>query len=532
MGPTGTAQPPWWQGAVLYQVYPRSFQDSDGDGIGDLAGLIRRLDHIAGLGVDGIWLSPVFASPMRDFGYDVSDYRAIDPLFGTLEDFDALVEATHARGLKLVIDQVYAHTSDAHAWFTASRAARQGPFADWYVWANARPDGSPPNNWQSVFGGPAWTWDARRGQYYMHNFLASQPQLNLHAPAVQDALVDVARFWLERGVDGFRLDAINFALYDPALTDNPPDPRPGPRTRPFDFQLHLHNQSQPGIVGFLERLRALADTFGERLLVAEVVGEAEAEMKAFIRGRTRLHTAYGFDFLYARDLTPRLVAGTLGRWPGQDDGEGQPSWTFSNHDTPRVASRWARDDTESDRMARLALLLLISLRGNLFLYQGEELGLPQAEVPFARLADPEAIANWPRTLGRDGARTPMPWTAQAPWGGFSATEPWLPMAPSHLSRAVAVQDGDPDSILTLTRRLLALRQGSPALFQGDWTLEHGDEALLVFARRHQAERVICAFNLGDAALDWPLPQGGRILAQVNGAAAGRLPPLSGLIAAV
>ena len=271
----------WWRGAVLYQVYPRSFQDSDGDGIGDLKGLIRRLDHIADLGVDGLWLSPVFASPMKDFGYDVSDYCAIDPLFGTLDDFDTLVAEVHARGLKLIVDQVHAHTSDAHDWFRASRQDRLNPRADWYVWADAKADGSPPNNWQSVFGGAAWTWDARRGQYYMHNFLASQPQLNVRHPEVQEALLDVTRFWLDRGVDGFRLDAINFAIHDAALTDNPPDPRPGPRTRPFDFQLHLHNQSQPEIPAFLERLRELAEGYGDRFFVAEVVGaEAEAEMHA------------------------------------------------------------------------------------------------------------------------------------------------------------------------------------------------------------------------------------------------------------
>jgi len=520
----------WWRGAVLYQVYPRSYQDSNGDGVGDLQGLIRRLDHIADLGVAGIWLSPVVASPRPDFGYDVSDYRAIDPLFGTLEDFDALVSAVHARGLKLIIDQVYAHTSDAHDWFRASRQDRTNDRADWYVWADARPDGSPPNNWQSVFGGAAWTWDARRGQYYMHNFLASQPQLNVRNPDVQEALVDVTRFWLDRGVDGFRLDAINFAIHDAALTDNPPDPRPGPRTRPFDFQLHLHNQSQPEIPAFLERLRALAETYGERFFVAEVVGaEAEAEMHAFTQGGDRLHSAYGFNYLYARTLTAELVAEAAQRWPGHE-GEGWPGWTFSNHDTPRVASRWAAG-RDTDTVARLAMLLLMCLRGTVFVYQGEELGLPQADVPFERLVDPEAIANWPQTLGRDGARTPMPWTSDTPYGGFSEAEPWLPMDDRHLTRSVASQQSDPRSMLALTRALIALRRATPALRLGRMTVLEATAARLIFRREDSAQTLICAFNLGDAALDWAAPDAAELITGVNGgeARAGQLPPMAGQI---
>ena len=293
----------WWRGATIYQIYPRSFADADGDGVGDLRGITQRLDHIASLGVDGIWLSPFFASPMKDFGYDISDYLAVDPVFGTLADFDALLARAHDLGLKIIIDQVYAHTSDQHAWFQSSRADRAGPHADWYVWADAKADGTPPSNWQSVFGGPAWTWDARRGQYYMHNFLKEQPQLNVHLPAVQHALLDVARFWLDRGVDGFRLDAINFAMHDPALTDNPALPEGvGKRTRPFDFQQHLHNQSHAGIPHFLERLRGVLDSYGgDKFTVAEVGGaNAEVEMKAFTEGDARLTpdvSAVGFHAL-------------------------------------------------------------------------------------------------------------------------------------------------------------------------------------------------------------------------------------------
>ena len=407
----------WWRGAVLYQIYPRSFADANDDGVGDLRGITAHLDHVASLGVDGVWLSPFFKSPMKDFGYDVSDYCDVDPIFGTLADFDALMARAQALGLKVVIDQVFSHTSDEHPWFVDSRASRNGEHADWYVWADAKPDGSPPSNWQSVFGGPAWTWDARRGQYYMHNFLASQPQLNVRNPAVQDALIAAARFWLDRGVDGFRLDAINFAIHDPSLKDNPPIQDGKKRTRPFDFQDKIYNQSHPDILGFLNRIRALTDSYDARFTVAEVGGDhADREMKAFTAGNDRLHSAYGFLYLYADTLKGELIGQGDQMWPDQQ-GEGWPSWTFSNHDAPRAVSRWAKGRDEK-AFSEMALLLLMSLRGNVFVYQGEELGLPQAEVPFERLVDPEAIANWPQTLGRDGAARRCPGWRPRPTPGF------------------------------------------------------------------------------------------------------------------
>ncbi len=507
-----------WRGAALYQVYPRSFADSNGDGVGDLNGVTTRLEHIAGLGVDGLWLSPVFTSPMADFGYDVADYCDIDPIFGTLADFDRLIERAHDLGLKVVIDQVYCHTSDRHGWFADSRESRTGDRADWYVWADAKADGSPPSNWQSVFGGPAWTWDARRGQYYMHNFLREQPQLNLHHPAVQEALLDVARFWLDRGVDGFRLDAINFAMHNPALTDNPPEPEGEgvwPRSRPFDFQRHLHNQSQPGIMPFLERLRGVLDGYGARFTVAEVAGEGSAvDRRRYTEGKGRLNTAYGFEFLYSPHLNAALVHDCMAEWPGAP-GEGWPAWAFSNHDAPRCVSRWA---PEADRkpFADMALLLLCCLRGNIFIYQGEELGLPQAEVPFERLVDPEAIANWPKTLGRDGARTPMPWTTAEPWAGFSTVEPWLPVDPRHPALSVEAQEGDARSTLHLTRRVLAFRNARPVLKTGAYRPVAAPAPLIVFERGEGAERLLCVFNPGDAAIDWRLPEGWRVVEAVNG----------------
>ena len=507
---------PWWKGAVIYQIYPRSFADTNGDGIGDLPGITRHLDYVARLGVDAIWLSPFFTSPMKDFGYDVADYRDVDPIFGTLADLDALIARAHGLGLKVIIDQVYSHTSDEHPWFVESRSSRTNPRADWYVWADARPDGSPPSNWQSVFGGPAWTWDARRRQYYLHNFLKEQPQLHLHDAAVQDEIIDTARFWLDRGVDGFRLDAINFAMHDPALTDNPPLADNSLKTRPFDFQRHIHNQSHADIPAFLERLRRLIDTYGDRFTVAEVGGlDSDREMKLFTRGATRLNSAYGFDFLYAPALDPRTVADAIALWPA-DAETGWPSWAFENHDAPRAVSRWVEAE-HADAFARMKMLLLVCLRGNIFLYYGEELGLTQVEVPFAMLRDPEAIANWPLTLSRDGARTPMPWQADAPHAGFSEATPWLPIGPDHADLAADRQEADAGSLLHLTRRLLALRKASPALAIGDLTLVDVGPALLAFERRAAGGTMLCVFNMGTDSVEWcpAQPERWRLRDSVN-----------------
>jgi len=521
----------WWRGAVIYQIYPRSFADSNGDGIGDLAGITAHLDHVASLGVDAIWLSPFFTSPMRDFGYDVADFCDVDPIFGTLADFDALIARAHVLGLKVIIDQVYSHSSDQHVWFRESRSSRANARADWYVWADARPDGSPPNNWQSVFGGPAWTWDARRGQYYFHNFLREQPDLNFHNPQVQDAALATAKFWLDRGVDGFRLDALNFSMHDAGLRDNPPAPDTGkPRTRSFDFQLHTYNQSHADIPAFLERIRGLTDSYGGRFTVAEVGGaEPEAEMHAFTEGEGRLNSAYGFNFLYAGKLTPALVAQAVAQWPAEQ-GTGWPSWAFENHDAPRAVSRWVGPEHRA-AFARMKMLLLLSLRGNAFLYQGEELGLTQVEIGFDHLQDPEAIANWPLTLSRDGARTPMPWVAGAPVAGFTSGKPWLPMGPDHAALAIDRQEADPHSLLNLTRKLVALRLASPALTMGNMEIVEAGEALLVFSREGQGQAMLCAFNLGAETLAWSPGDAHRfrVVEAVNGATPTALPPYSGII---
>lgn len=519
-----SAAEPWWRGASIYQIYPRSFCDSNGDGVGDLRGITARLDHVADLGVDAVWVSPFFTSPMKDFGYDVADYRDVDPIFGTLDDFDALIARAHGLGLKVLIDLVFSHTSDQHGWFVESRSSRSNDKADWYVWADPKPDGSPPSNWQSVFGGPSWTWDARREQYYHHNFLREQPQLNGHNPAVQQALLDVVKFWLDRGVDGFRFDAVNFMMHDPALTDNPPVAEPKQRTRPFDLQHHFHNQSQPDILGFLERLRELCDEHGAAFALAEVGGEQARQEMADYTAPGRLHSAYGFDFLYADRLTPALVAESAGRWPDQSD-MGWPSWAFENHDAPRAVSRWVEPE-HAAQFARTKMLLLASLRGSIILYQGEELGLTQVEVPFELLQDPEAIANWPQTLSRDGVRTPMPWSRSAAGHGFTDGTPWLPFGTDHADLSVDAQSADPQSLLHHTRAVIGLRNAHPALRWGSLEIVEAGEQLLVFERT-RGERLRCTFNLSAEAVAFA--PAGLTIFSTGEQAGGELGPFAALI---
>ncbi|MGB3722572.1 MAG: alpha-amylase family glycosyl hydrolase [Pacificimonas sp.] len=524
--PVGAAD--WWRGAVIYQIYPRSFADSNADGIGDLPGITAKLDHVAGLGVDAIWVSPVYTSPMRDFGYDISDFCDIDPIYGRLADFDMLVARAHELGLKVMIDQVWSHTSDQHPWFAESRADRSNQRADWYVWEDPKPDGSPPSNWQSVFGGPAWTWDGRRGQYYLHNFLKEQPDLNHHNAAVQDAILEVARFWFDRGVDGFRIDALNYAMHDPKLTDNPPLPDNGrARTRPYDFQLKKFNQGHADLPKFIERVQALADEY-DVFTLAEVGGdEADVQKKLFTAGDARLDSAYGFEFLYADKLTPEIVCNALSEWTGEAD-EGWPSWAFENHDAPRAVSRWA-DEANRIPFARMKMMLLMALRGNAILFQGEELGLTQVDIPFEKLQDPEAIANWPRTLSRDGVRTPMPWSARLNGMGFSTVEPWLPTGPDHAAMAVDIQADDEASLLNWTRQMIALRKREPALRHGGLSNCEGGTQLLSFERGIGGDRLFCVFNLSPESAACSPPNHAGTIISCNDARDGELGPYAALI---
>ncbi|NNL35872.1 MAG: alpha-glucosidase [Silicimonas sp.] len=490
----------WWRHAVIYQVYPRSFQDDNGDGVGDLAGITRRLDHIASLGVDVVWLSPVFTSPQKDMGYDISDQCDIDPLFGSLDDFDDLLARTHELGLKLIVDQVPSHTSDQHPWFVASRASRDNPKSDWYVWADAKPDGSPPNNWLSVFGGPAWTWDPRRRQYYLHSFLASQPQMNFHNPEVVEATLETMRFWLDRGVDGFRLDSINYPFHDEQLRDNPPkdDATPDDWVNPYNVQRHIYDKSRPETLEFLEQVRAMLDRYSGTMTVGEV-GEGSGAariMGDYTRGDGRLHMAYSFEML-GPQYTPAYFRSCVGGFFDEAQG-GWPCWAFSNHDVVRHVSRWSgRGDT--DAVARQAIALLLSFEGAKCLYQGEELGQTETVLTYDEIVDPPGLKFWPEYKGRDGCRTPMVWEADAPGAGFTLGDPWLPIKAPQAARAVDRQETDPASILHHYRALLSFyRDCGPLRATGtDWI--DLPDPLLAF-RRGGAGGLTAVFNLGATPL--------------------------------
>ncbi|BDT60785.1 alpha-glucosidase [Massilia varians] len=534
-----TANPNWWKEAIIYQVYPRSYLDTDGDGVGDLAGITDKLDYIASLGVDIVWLSPFFTSPMKDFGYDIADYCDVDPLFGTLADFDKLIAKAHGLGLKIMIDQVMSHTADTHPWFVESRQSRDNPKSDWYVWADPLPDGCPPNNWMSVFGGSAWQWDTRRKQYYMHNFLVSQPQLNFHNPDVQQAHLDAQRFWLERGVDGVRMDACVFHFHDRQLRSNPPalvrDTSTVTDVNPYGMQAHIYDKTQPENIAFLQRVRAQLDEFGAVSIGEVSSDDALAQMAEYTEGGDKLHMAYSFNL-----LTPEFTASHI-RKQVEDFKErvkdGWASWSVGNHDAIRVVTRWggAPGQRPGPALAKLVLAMQLSLKGTPCLYQGDELALPEADVPFELLQDPYGITFWPEFKGRDGCRTPIPWTSEAPNAGFTTGKPWLPVAEPHLAASVAQQDQDPDSMLNFQRRFIAWRKTMPQLTRGEIAFFDAPEPVLALRRWVEdgdgMDSVLAAFNLSDreVSFDWPESSAARALGThgLPGQAAGgkvSLPP--------
>ncbi|RZM83415.1 alpha-glucosidase [Pseudoalteromonas rubra] len=497
------AQKEWWKGAVIYQVYPRSFCDTNNDGIGDIQGIISKLDYIKSLGVDAIWVSPFFKSPMKDFGYDISDYRDIDPMFGNLDDFDELIDKAHQRDIKIIIDQVLSHTSDEHPWFSESRISQDNPKADWYVWADAKPDGSPPNNWLSIFGGVAWQWDSRRCQYYLHNFLTEQPDLNFHNPDVRQAVLDNVEFWLKKGVDGFRLDAINFCFHDEQLRDNPAKPKELRQGRgfsednPYAFQYHYYNNTQPENLSFMAEIRALLDRYPGTVSLGEISSEDSLQtMAEYTSGGDKLHMGYSFELL-TKDYSASYIRETVSRLEAVMT-EGWPCWAFSNHDVERVASRWSKDGkTVDDRQASMLTALLGSLRGSVCMYQGEELGLGEADVAFEDLQDPYGITFWPNFKGRDGCRTPMPWDTQLGHAGFTEGKPWLPVSPAHQLRAVSEQADTAGSVLSRYQAFMAWRNTMPELQVGDIEFIETPEPVLAFYRRHQNKTLLCAFNLSE-----------------------------------
>lgn len=502
--------PDWWRGAVIYQIYPRSFQDTNGDGVGDLLGIVRRLPHVARLGVDAIWISPFFTSPMKDFGYDVSDYCDVDPMFGSLADFDQVIATAHALGLKVMIDLVLSHTSDQHPWFRESRAARSGPKADWYVWADPKPDGTAPNNWLSIFGGSAWQWDARREQYYLHNFLVSQPDLNFHCAAVQEELLNVARFWLDRGVDGFRLDTINFYMHDEALRDNPPLPpeerndQTAPKVNPYNHQRHIYDKNHPQNIEFLKKLRAVMAPFnaaavgeiGDSQRGLEILGE-------YTSGEDKMQMSYAFELLSGHAPLPAAYIAETFAHLERVAPMGWPCWAYSNHDVVRHPTRWGL----SPAAARTYTTLLMCLKGSVCLYQGEELGLPEAEIAFEDLQDPYGREFWPEFKGRDGCRTPMVWERDAAYGGFSAARPWLPVPSAHHNLAADVAETDPAALLHHYRRVIAFRKHHKALQTGAMTDVVVEGPMIRFRRETADEVILCVFNLSDQPLETTIPAG-------------------------
>jgi alpha-glucosidase len=504
--PRSTGPLPWWRTGVLYQIYPRSFRDTDGDGIGDLDGITERLDHLVALGIDAIWLSPIYRSPQVDFGYDVSDHCDVDPRFGTLGAFDRLLAAAHARGLRIVLDYVINHTSDRHPWFVASRASRTGPRRGWYVWRDPAPDGGPPNNWLSVFGGPAWTLDPATGQYYLHSFHPAQPDLDWRNPEVAAAMHDVLRFWLDRGVDGFRIDAPEFVGKDPALRDDPPARLHAPHRRgvmrPYDGLAHRHTKDDPFVHEVLRGVRAVIDAYPGRTSVGEVRISDRRRWAAYFGQEPRTSQAGGRGLHLVFDFGPLKAPWTAagvraaveatqavlprGTWP---------ALVLGNHDEPRIASRLPPGG------ARMAAVLLLALPGTPCLYHGDELGMVDVEVPPHQRADPQAAID--PAMSRDPCRSPIAWTAE---GGFTdgPSEPWLPYGDNLGERSVAHQRRTPGSMLVLHRELLALRRATPALHRGRYrTHQASDDTLYAFWRIHEDQRVLVVLNFGE--IPRPLP---------------------------
>jgi alpha-glucosidase len=481
---------PWWQSGVLYQIYPRSFADSNADGIGDLQGIIDHLDHLEWLGVDAIWLSPITVSPNADWGYDVADYCAVQPDLGTLALFDELVARAHDRGMRVLLDFVPNHTSDQHEWFIDARSSRDSPRRDWYVWADPKPDGSPPNNWVSSFGGPAWTLDAVTGQYFLHNHLSEQPDLNWWSDEVRDAFDGIVRFWFDRGVDGFRIDVCNVIIKDAELRDNPPSTNDDPLDVQLSGQRPVYNANRPELHDILRRWRRIAESYDTpRVLIGETPVDDLAELTSYYGSDLdELQLAFNFPFINApfdaiamRDVVDRIETHLpLGAWP---------AWTGSNHDMSRFATRWAHDD---ERKARAALLMLLGLRGTPVLYQGDEIGLRDATVEPPDLRDPLGVRYWPHYAGRDAMRTPMPW-ADTPGGGFTDphARPWLPLGDT--DRNVESQRADPMSMLSLARDLIALRRETPDLSLGSYTLLPACEGVWAWRRgAHHAVAINCS----------------------------------------
>jgi alpha-glucosidase len=495
---------PWWQRGVIYQIYPRSFQDSDGDGVGDLRGITARLGYLRWLGVDAVWISPFYRSPMADFGYDVSDHTDVDPVFGTLADFEALVAGAHREGIRVIVDYVPNHTSELHPWFLESAPSRESPKRDWYIWRDPAPGGGPPNNWVSAFGGSVWEWHAPTGQYYLHTYLREQPDLNWRNPEVERAMLDVLRFWLDRGVDGVRVDAVQNVIKDEALRDNPPNPnyRPGVDD-PYRSLRKVYSGDRPEVHGVIARMRSLLEQYGgERVLIGEIYNDLERVMAYYGEGARGCHFPYNFELLRL-PWEARTIDAAVRRYESLLPPGAWPNWVLGNHDRHRVATRVGA------AQAAVAAMLLLTLRGTPTLYYGEEIGMLDGEIPADRVQDPFEKNVPGMGLGRDPERTPMQWDASQ-GAGFTSGEPWLPI-PEHACLNVERQRDDPGSLLSLYRRLVALRRSEPALALGDYLPVEAPGELLAFVRHHAGRRLLVALNLGPIPASLPFGSTGTEL---------------------
>jgi alpha-glucosidase len=504
----GPSEVTWWQGGVVYQIYPRSFMDASGDGVGDLRGIVSRLDYLKWLGVDAVWISPFYPSPMADFGYDVSDYTGVDPLFGTLSDFDRLLEEAHERGIRVILDYVPNHTSDEHPWFVASRSSRENPRRDWYLWRDPAPGGDPPNNWQSIFGGgSAWEWDEGTGQYYLHTFDVKQPDLNWRNPEVREAMYGAMRFWLERGVDGFRIDVLQALIKDYLLRDNPENPAWREGDPPWERQFRLYSEDQPEMLEILREMRAVADTYGgERVLIGELYLPLERMISYYGPDLDGIHLPFNFGLILLEEWEARAVGRLIEEYETALPEGAWPNWVLGHHDGPRIAARVGED------RARLVQMLLLTLRGTPTLYYGDEIGMRDVEIPPEMVRDPQGIKS--PDYGRDPVRTPMQWDA-GPNAGFCPPdiEPWLPVADDYATTNVETQRDDPDSMLSFVRRLLWLRNKLPTLTLGAYRpLEIGNDSVVAYLREHDESRVLVALNFGAESLEFPLDAtGGELL---------------------
>ena len=481
---------PWWKKGIIYQVYPRSFFDTSGNGIGDINGITKKITYLADLGIDALWLSPIFTSPMKDMGYDVSDYTSIDPLFGTIQDFERLIKKAKKNEIKIIIDQVLSHSSDAHPFFKLSKSSKNNSKSDWYVWANAKPDGSPPNNWLSVFGGSAWEWDTTRKQYYLHNFLKSQPDFNFHNKAVQKWLLSTVKFWLEKGVDGFRLDTANYYFHDKKLRNNPPLQSTFSKINPYYYQNLKHSINQKENFDFLKELRKLTNKYNETVMIGEIYNvELQAKYTA---NNDKLHMAYSFDLL-REEFSPNHIKNTVSKFYKETNG-GWPTWSFSNHDVKRHLSRWNKLKKNNKKFARLTCALLMSLKGTPCIYQGEELGQTQTKIEFHEITDPPGKKFWPMDFGRDGCRTPLTWDENKKFAGFSKSKPWLPIKKEQVMNSAKMQLENRNSIYHFYKKFIFQRKKIPYFYE-EITFSRNEKVLIFF--RGNKKELCCIFNLSE-----------------------------------